>query len=523
LNTKLIGELIRLRYKLMWAKTRTRNGKIAAFMIGYLLLMLVVALFAAGGFGAATVAVRSGKAEMITRLALTSLFVQALLTTVMMGFGLGAIFSDLELRRYPVTASERRLVRHLIGIIDPFWVLTLALYFGLVVGLYVLGAASFWMGLAAILLLIVVNYVVARVVEIVVSRMMQGTAGSAILLVGVLGLSFSGAAIPPLLKRFPGLGGAAAAVFSWTPPFGAAAAMIQSGTGALAGIGLELAWLVGMVAVLVALESHPPQRRTAETTALSFDSGYDRLAAALGFAHAPLVAWWLRFYGRNGRFKVLLALTLPIVAFLTFNMGGQRKGVGWFVAAMGTFPVATFFATSRFMVNQFGYLGGGYRRCFLLPVASGDVLRTGSYASLILSGAFIPLGVVAWALFAPVPFDPRHVAMLVASATTGLFVFHALGLWTTLYGPRRGEYNQSFGNDLSVLANIVVMAGVMFCIFGPQVLVKVAPGIFDVAKWWMWLAPPAAAFAFYRMSLGAAAVAFRAKREQLMAIVEGKA
>ena len=44
MNTKLIGDLIGLRYKLMWAKTRTRNGKIALFLTGYLLLVLVIAL-----------------------------------------------------------------------------------------------------------------------------------------------------------------------------------------------------------------------------------------------------------------------------------------------------------------------------------------------------------------------------------------------------------------------------------------------------------------------------------------------
>jgi hypothetical protein len=181
-----------------------------------------------------------------------------------------------------------------------------------------------------------------------------------------------------------------------------------------------------------------------------------------------------------------------MVAFLTFNLGGQKKGVGWFTAAMGVFPVATFFATSRFMVNQFGYLGGGYRRCFLLPVEPAAVLRTGSYASMLLSAIFIPLGAIAWALFAPVPFDARQVFMLVASATTGLFFFHALGLWTTLYGPRRGEYNQSFGNDLSLLGNIVVIAGVMGCIFSPMLLKKTTPGLFDPANWWMWWAPVAA-------------------------------
>jgi hypothetical protein len=524
LNTQLVGELIRLRYKLMWARTRSRNGRIAIFFIGYLILVAVISVLSAGGFGAAALAVRSGKAELVTRLVLTSLFAQALLTTVMLGFGMSSIFSDLELRRYPVTAAERHLVRHLIGVIDPFWVLTLALEFGLVVGLYVLGAAGFGTGLLAILLLLPANYLAARIIGDVIDRLMQGPAGSAVMLVLVISLSFSGTVIPPLVKKYPGIGPVVVQVLSWTPPFGAAAAMNRTGAQAAAGFVLELGWVFGLAAALLALEQRKPRRRAAETTALSFDSFYDRIAAALGFEHAPLVAWWLRFYGRNGRFKAMLGLTLPLVTFLSFNIGTQKKvGPGLFGGAMGVFPVATFFATARFMVNQFGYLGGGYRRCFLLPVEPGVILRTGSYASMVLGAIFIPAGAILWSLFAPVPFDARQLVMLIASATAGLFFFHGIGLWTTLYGARRGNYNQSFGNDLSLLANIAIIGGVMTCVSSPMWLPRVVPGVFDPAHWWMWIAPPVVTAMFYRVSLGATSNLLVGKREQLMAIVEGKA
>src|ERR1039458_9378002 len=46
MNTALIGELVKLRYQLLWAKTRSRNGRIALFLAGYLLLVLVIALLA---------------------------------------------------------------------------------------------------------------------------------------------------------------------------------------------------------------------------------------------------------------------------------------------------------------------------------------------------------------------------------------------------------------------------------------------------------------------------------------------
>ena len=32
MNTALIGQLVKLRYQLLWAKTRSRNGRIALFL-----------------------------------------------------------------------------------------------------------------------------------------------------------------------------------------------------------------------------------------------------------------------------------------------------------------------------------------------------------------------------------------------------------------------------------------------------------------------------------------------------------
>jgi hypothetical protein len=410
----------------------------------------------------------------------------------------------------------------LIGVIDPFWLLTFALEFGLVVGLYVLGAGSFAAGLIAVLLLIVANYLVARIIETIVERLMQGPSGSTLVMVGIIALSFSGAIIPPLLKRFPGITGAVVAILAWTPPFGAAAAITRSGAAMLSGFGIELAWLAGLIAVLVGLERRPPRRRAVETTVLTFDSPYDRVAAALGFEHAPLVGWWLKFYSRNSRFKALLLIALPMVGFLTFNFASQKHGIGWFAVALGTFPILTFLGTSRFMVNQFGYLGGGYRRCFLLPVEPAVVLRTGSHASMLLSSLFIPLGILAWILLAPVPFDARQVLMLLASGVTALFVFHALGLWATLYGPRRGNYNQSLGNDLSLMGNLILIGGMLVCMGGPQIVARTLPVAVDPRNWWIWLAAPVFGAMFYSVSLRRTCGLLTGKREELMAIVEGR-
>src|SRR5882724_11108174 len=61
MNAALISELVGLRYKLLWANTRSRNGRIALFLSGYLLLVLLLGLLGAGGIGAAIAAVKAGK------------------------------------------------------------------------------------------------------------------------------------------------------------------------------------------------------------------------------------------------------------------------------------------------------------------------------------------------------------------------------------------------------------------------------------------------------------------------------
>ena len=57
-----------------------------------------------------------------------------------------------------------------------------------------------------------------------------------------------------------------------------------------------------------------------------------------------------------------------------------------FVAALGTVPMATFLGTSRISVNQFGYVGGAFRRYFLLPTDPAATLRAASYAGVTIGG-----------------------------------------------------------------------------------------------------------------------------------------
>jgi hypothetical protein len=522
MNTALIGELIKLRYKLLWAKTRSRNGRIALFLAGYLLLVMLIALLTTGGFGAAMLAVRSGKAEQIAQGVLTVLFLEAVLAANILGFGMSAIFSETELRRYPLAAPDRRTARHLTGILDPFWFLFLALELGLAVGLYVLGAGSFWFGLIAVLLLFATNYLLARVVGLFIDQLIKRKGGAAILLVLIMTLAFLPSMAAPVIKKNPAIVAAVVQRLQYTPPFGAAAAMIHPDLTGAYGLATIVAWILGLAVLLVWLEKRPPQRQVEESVKIAWDSPFDRVGALFGPQMGPLVGHWLRFYGRNSRTRTLYLISLPLLAFLTWQIGQRMGPHSLFIAALGTLPMATFLGTSRISVNQFGYVGGAFRRYFLLPIDPAATLRAASYAAITIGASVLPIGLLAWAIFVPYRFDARMLLMLLCAGLTGLFVLNALGIWVTLFNPRRGNYSSNFGNDLSLGGNILLIGGMLVSMFLPRLLYKFQPAIVSPESWWMFLPLPVLAIAFYLATLKSAGPVFVTRREKLLAIVEGR-
>ena len=527
MDFELIGTLIRLRYKLLWANTRTRNGKIALFFAGYLLLVMVIALLTAGGTGAGMTAIRSGRSTPMAGALLTGVFAQGLLASVILGFGMAVIFSETELRRYPLRAAERRLTRHFIGIADPFWILFFALDLGLALGLYLFGAGGFWYGLAAVLLLFVCNYIAARVLAMLVQRLTAKRFGSMIMLGGVVCIGFVPATLAPVLKKHPEAVAGLVRIWWNTPPAAAGVAMTHMDLSALQGLGVIALWSAALLALLAALERSPQKVAVAQSTKLAWEDRMDRLGSVFGRQTGPLVAHWLRFYWRNNRFRTIYPLALPLAACMLFffsrqsHSGGPFSG-GPFPLALGVFGILGFVGTGQFAVNQFGYVGGGFRRFLLLPTDPAAAFRAGSYMFVSLSAVLILPAVILWSLFAPIPSNASMLVMLAGASLTSLFLFHGIALWTSLLGPRRGKYTQSFGNDLSFAGNLVVIGGMMTLLFGPQLLAKVQPAMVSPAYWWATPLLAVAAMIFYLASLRFTTALFRTRREQLMALFEGR-
>ena len=129
---------------------------------------------------------------------------------------------------------------------------------------------------------------------------------------------------------------------------------------------------------------------------------------------------------------------------------------------------------------------------------------------------------LAFAIFAPYPFDARMLLMLLCSGLTGLFLLHGCGVWVTLFNPRKGDYKSNFGNDLSLGGNILLIGGMMLAMLLPHLTYKLQPALVSPESWRMFLPLPLLAFVFYRVTLKSAGPIFVTRRERLLAVVEGR-
>jgi hypothetical protein len=172
--------------------------------------------------------------------------------------------------------------------------------------------------------------------------------------------------------------------------------------------------------------------------------------------------------------------------------------------------------------NQFGFDSSGFRRYFLLPIAPGAILRASSYTAMFVGSTILAAGTVLWLIFAPVPFDARMDLMLFACGIAGLFMFNGLSIWTSLLAPRATSFETTFGNQLSLSANVLLIGGLLGVVFGTMALDKTVGPAAVLSFWWASIPAAALAIAFYFFSLQRGAAVFVSRREQLLNALEGR-
>jgi hypothetical protein len=229
----------------------------------------------------------------------------------------------------------------------------------------------------------------------------------------------------------------------------------------------------------------------------------------------------LRYYVRSNKVRFNYIFAVPALGLFIFVAGQHQATPNYFVRALGCFMLVGFLGTAVMSTNQFGFDSSGFRRYFLLPVPPAAILRASSYTALLLGSALLTLSLLLWFLFAPVRFDARMAPMLLGAGVGGLFLFNALAIWTSLLS-RRTDFESTFGNQLSLGANVLLIGGVLGAMFSGMYLSETAGQEAVLGYWWTALLGAILAIAFYAYSLRLGAQVFVNRRETLLNTIEGR-
>ncbi len=505
--------LLGLRYRLLWAQARLKSGRIILFIVGYLILFPVLAMLALGGLGTSVALIRSGHTELAVGTILCVCFLMSSLAAVVLGFGINSAFSDRALRRYPVSPFLRLVARHLSAFLDPFWILVLVLYLGIMGGLVLFGAASFWIAMLAAVLLSVNNYLAARVLSSLIERVMSARTGSLILLLAVAPFFMAPAFAGPMLHLYSRQLINIIYLLRFLPPFAAAAATGSSVVSASGWTLYLLAWCFVLAATLSLLERKSATSRTITEAHASWDSASERLAAYFGPDLAPLVCKTLRYYVRSPQTR--LSYPFAVVLMVTAFLDPPRS----FFLAIGIISMIGAASMGAMTLNVFGFDGSGFRRYFLLPVQPVKVLLATALVPLLLGIAIIPVSLAIWIAFAPIPIKAEMIVILISGGCGGLFLFQGLGIWTSLLSPRAIPFKATVGHRLPLAANLLMMSFIVVWMGIPFILEQLGTQtVLD--RWWVAVLISAISLTFYVITVHVGAAVFVKRRETMLTAIE---
>ncbi len=518
--------LVRLRYKLLWANARTGNGKLAVLFALYLIGGLFTLFFALGGLGlgAALGTAEPEQAQYFARWILTGLFVNGLGLSLLFGVGPRAAFSEEALRRYPLDARERFLVRQVIGALDPIWLLLIAAIFGLAIGYILLGNGSIFRTLPAVIIFIVANYLATIVLLTLVGLVMETRKGSGLLSMAVLiVVSFGPLAFTLLLKsRTMIVWNAMDQVLRFTPP-GAAAMMILGDTAvkALSGLVLLLLWCVVLLWALEKLENRPVATQTATPDSIVWQDFYDQLSSLFGSRYAPLISKSLRYHLRCNMIRFSL-ITAPVIVLAGKYVFPHHGNNGEFLISLAIFFIMSSATAAAMMLNAFGYDDAGIRRYAVWPMHFVEALRAINLTSLLLRGVAVLVSFALWLLFYNAQtFSWRMLAMTFCTALASLFLFNAAGFWTSVFSPKSMNFDAMWNNRLSFGANIVIIVGVLVPFWAMTFVANHTSQEAILRMWWLPAVVMMICVGLYVFSFYQVEPVLKARRERLINLIAG--
>lgn len=518
--------LVRLRYKLIWANARTGNGKLAILFAVYLIGALFALFFALGGLGmgAALGTIEPERAVYVARWILAGLFVNGVGLSLLFGLGPRAAFSEPALRRYPLDARERFLVRQVIGILDPIWLLLIAATLGLAIGFIFLGGGSIIRTPLTAVLFIIANYLATIVLLTVVGLVMETRSGAGVLGTIVLVMvSFGPLASAVLVKtRATAIWDTLDRILSFTPP-GAAAQMLTGDTliSALGGFALLLGWSLGLLWMLEKLETRTPSASPSASSSIVWQDFYDQIGRLFGNRYAPLVSKSLRYHLRCNMIRFSL-ITAPVIVLAGKYVIPHRDAEGYFFISLAMFFIMSSATAAAMMLNAFGYDEAGIRRYAIWPIHFVEALRAINLASLLLRGVAIFLSFALWLLFySGDGISWRMLAIMFATALAALFLYNAAGFWTSVFSPKSMDFDAMWNNRLSFGANIVIIGGVLLPFWGLMAMGNRIGQATVLRFWWVALIVLLACVTLYALSFHSIEKAVSRRREQLIHLIAG--
>ncbi len=515
--------LVRLRYRLIWAQARTSNGKIALLVALYLLGGSAALLAALSGLGAAIVDTEFEQAGLVARWMLTMFFINGAGLSLLFGVGTQAAFTEESLRRYPLNSQERFTVRLTIGLLDPVWLILIVGALGLAVGFAWFGEGSLITGLPAALFFIAASYLATACLLSLVGLIMRSRRGTALMGVIVLLLvSFGPLAISLIaVSKRESFWKLIDRMLRFTPS-GAAATMMTGDTllMVLGSALLLIAWCAALAWSLDRIERIPPITEGAVSGQATWDDLYDQIARLFGRNHAPFVARSLRYQLRCNLIRFSL-ITSPLLVLFGKFLIPSRTAKGEIIITFALFFITSAATGVAMMLNLFGYEGAGIRRFAVLPASFATSLRAGSIASLLLRAVTMLAALALWVALAKTQMNVRMFIVIFSIVIASLFLFNALGLWTSVLAPKSADFDAMWNSRLSFGANVVMIGGV----FVPYAIAMGLSQRLDPAVilrfWWMALLLPMLSIGFYLFSLRAIEPVVISRREKLINLIAG--
>jgi len=289
----------------------------------------------------------------------------------------------------------------------------------------------------------------------------------------------------------------------------------------LGGAFILLVWCAFFVSLLKWVDQRRLTRQVKARAEIDWDNQYDRIGKFFGANYGPLISKSLRYHLRCNSIRFGL-VTSPLIIFMGKILLPGHPDEQFFIISLGLFFMMNSANGGILLLDLFGFDNAGIRRYPVLPIRFADVLRAGSIASLIVRATVFLIALLPWLFFnRQHTITWRMLFMLLSVALTSLFLYNALGLWTSIYSPRRMNFDATWNNRLSTGVTLLVTCGICIPLigiifFGRMINPSVVPDF-----WWLTMSMLLLSAGFFAFTFWAIERPANGRRELLINVIAG--